>query len=102
MKDDDDERKVTVLLPGDPGYEEAAARIRKREKARPRERVAGPLLLHLEAIAQEATAAISLLGSLDANPSDRREAIRRITEIRTKTQELFDWLSEARLEDPRN
>ena len=30
---------------------------------------------------------------------DRREAIRRVTELRTKAQEMFDWLSEVRFED---
>ena len=31
---------------------------------------------------------------------DRREATRRVTELRSKAQEMLDWLSEVRLEDP--
>jgi hypothetical protein len=33
---------------------------------------------------------------------DRRELKRRVFEIRGQTQELFEWLSESRLEEPRN
>jgi hypothetical protein len=35
-------------------------------------------------------------------PADRLEAKRRVLEIRARTQELFDWLSEARLEEQLN
>lgn len=37
-----------------------------------------------------------------APPTDRREAKRRVLEIRSKAQELSDWLSEVWLEEPRN
>jgi hypothetical protein len=33
---------------------------------------------------------------------DRREAKRRVMEIRARVQELFEWLSSARLEEPKN
>ena len=62
------------------------------------------LLSSLEAITHETTQMLSVLdddaAKLSAN--DRREAKRRVIEIRTKAQELFEWISEARLEEPRN
>jgi hypothetical protein len=48
-----------------------------------------------------------MLNVLDANAEalpadDVREAKRRIFLIRTEAQELFEWISAARLEEPRN
>jgi hypothetical protein len=34
--------------------------------------------------------------------TDRREAKRRVLEIRARAQELFDWLAEVGLEETRN
>ena len=62
------------------------------------------LLASLEAIAYETTVMLAALDAAESlpSPSDRREAKRRVLEIRGRAQELFDWLSEARLEEPRN
>lgn len=65
--------------------------------------VTAALLASLDAIAHETT---NMLHVLDRESlpeaSDQREAKRRVLEIRAQTQELFDWLSEVRLEEPRN
>jgi hypothetical protein len=61
------------------------------------------LLASLETITNEARAMLADLDDASGLPSgDRREAKRRVLEIRARTQELFEWLSEARLEEPRN
>lgn len=59
------------------------------------------LLASLESITYETVQMLAVLDD-EAPSSDRREAKRRVLEIRAKAQELFDWLSEARLEEPRN
>jgi hypothetical protein len=61
------------------------------------------LLASLEMIAHETTLmadALDLAGGLPA--SERHEAKRRVMEIQARAQELFEWISEARLEEPRN
>jgi hypothetical protein len=62
------------------------------------------LLRSLDAISAETTAMLDVLDSPrgDVPDDSRREAKRRVLEIRARTQELFDWISEARLESPRN
>jgi hypothetical protein len=62
------------------------------------------LLASLDAISLETRNMLATLDDAEAalSPADRREAKRRVYEIRGKTQELFDWLSEAKLEEPRN
>lgn len=63
------------------------------------------LLASLDVVFQETTTMLRALDEradvIDSN-ADRREAKRRVFEIRGKTQELFEWLSNARLEEPRN
>ena len=63
--------------------------------------VTADLLASLDVITHETTRMQTVLdeGHI-VRVDDRREAIRRVTEIRTKAQEMFDWLSEVRLEDP--
>lgn len=50
------------------------------------------------------SATAQLFAALDAisQPEDRRELKRRVLAIRAQSQELFEWLSDARLEDARN
>lgn len=62
------------------------------------------LLTSLDSIVHETTLMLSALDGTERQLSapDRREAKRRVLEIRARAQELFEWLSEARLEDPRN
>ena len=61
--------------------------------------VTADLLASLDVITPETTRMQTVL---DEGPivraDDRREAIRRVTELRTKAQELFDWLNEVRFE----
>lgn len=59
------------------------------------------LLASLDVIAHETTRMLTTLEDMPAT-SDRREAKRRVLEIRGLTQEFFDWLAEVRLETPRN
>ncbi len=59
------------------------------------------LLASLDVVAAETTRMLRVLD--DAAPTaDRREARRRVLEIRARAQELFDWMSEVGLEAPRN
>jgi hypothetical protein len=61
------------------------------------------LLASLETIAHETTLMADALDTATGLPAnERREAKRRVMEIRARAQELFEWISEARLEDPRN
>jgi hypothetical protein len=59
------------------------------------------LLVSLDVITAETTTMLSALDDATASP-DRREAKRRVLEIRGLAQELFDWLGEVGLEVPRN
>lgn len=59
------------------------------------------LLSSLEAITYETVQMLAVLED-EEQTSDRREAKRRVLEIRAKAQELLDWLAEVRLEEPRN
>ena len=59
------------------------------------------ILASLETVAHETTVMLSALDDLPAT-SDRREAKRRVYEIRARAHELFEWLAEVRLEEPRN
>ena len=59
------------------------------------------LLASLDVITAETTTMLTALDRAAASP-DRREAKRRVLEIRGLAQELFDWLGEAGLEVPRN
>jgi hypothetical protein len=62
------------------------------------------LLASLEAIFHEMTSMLMVLDEAESilPASERREAKRRVLEMRGKTQELLEWLSEARLEEPTN
>lgn len=60
------------------------------------------LLASLDVIAHETTRMLRTLDAAQIASDDRREARRRVLEIQARTQELFDWLSEARLEEPTN
>ncbi len=61
------------------------------------------LLASLDVIAHETSLMLNALDVADVRrQEDRREAKRRVLEIRAKAQELFDWLSEVRLEDSVN
>ena len=62
--------------------------------------VTADLLASLDVITHETTRMQTVLdeGRI-VRADDRREAVRRVTELRTKAQELFDWLSEVRFED---
>jgi len=59
------------------------------------------LLASLDTITAETTTMLTALDGAAASP-DRREAKRRVLEIRGFAQELFDWLAVAGLEEPRN
>ena len=59
------------------------------------------LLACLDRITHETTTALDVLESLPPS-SDRREAKRRVLVIRDEAQTLFEWISAARLEEPRN
>ena len=62
--------------------------------------VTADLLASLEVIGHETTLMLTTLDTADVRrPEDRREVKRRVAELRTKAQELFDWLAEARLEE---
>ncbi|HYI08519.1 MAG TPA: hypothetical protein VEK57_05585 [Thermoanaerobaculia bacterium] len=62
------------------------------------------LLASLDTITFEAMEMLAVLDDAEGLPSnsDRREAKRRILEIRARAQELFEWLTEAKLEDARH
>jgi hypothetical protein len=60
------------------------------------------LLASLDRITHETTLMLLTLNHDAAQTSDRREAKRRVLELQDKAQELLDWLSEVRLEAPRN
>jgi hypothetical protein len=63
-------------------------------------RVTAALLASLEAVSHETTRMLTTLDTADVrHPDHHRETKRRVTELRTKVQELFDWLAEARLEE---
>ena len=59
------------------------------------------LLQSLDVITAET---VTMLTALDESKmtSDRREAKRRVLEIKGKAQELFDWLNAVGLEETRN
>jgi hypothetical protein len=59
------------------------------------------LLASLDVITSETT---TMLAALDdaSMTTDRREAKRRVMEIRARAQELFDWVAEVGLEEARN
>jgi hypothetical protein len=62
------------------------------------------LLASLDVISHETTRMLSVLDESESklSRSDRREARRFVVQIRRKAQVLSDWISEARLEEPRN
>ena len=61
------------------------------------------LLASLDLISHETTMMVIALDVAAGLPeSERREARRRVLEIRARTQELLEWVSEARIEEPRN
>lgn len=63
----------------------------------------GALLSSLETIAHETTLMADALDDAKGLPaSERHEAKRRVMEIRGLAQELIEWISAARLEEPRN
>lgn len=62
------------------------------------------LLRSLDAIHAET---VTMLSALDEtrqllSAADYREAKRRTLELRAKSQELFEWIAESRLEVPAN
>jgi hypothetical protein len=59
------------------------------------------LIVSLDVITAETTTMLTVLDDATASP-DRREAKRRVLEIRASAQELFDWLSVIELEETRN
>ena len=63
--------------------------------------VTADLLASLDVITHETTRMQTVLNEGHiVRTDDRREAIRRVTELRSKAQEMLDWLSEVRFEDP--
>ena len=61
------------------------------------------LLASLDVISHETTIMeVTLDDAEGLPPGERHEAKRRVMEIRARAQELFEWISEARLEEPRN
>jgi hypothetical protein len=62
------------------------------------------LLASLDTISHEATLMLAALDAAgdEVRQEDRREAKRRVTVIREEAQAMLDWLSEVRLEEPRN
>ena len=59
------------------------------------------LLSSLNAITAETVTMLTVLDEAKMT-SDRREAKRRVLEIKGKAQELFEWLSAVGLEETRN
>jgi len=59
------------------------------------------LLASLDTITHETTSMLTVLDDAEMT-TDRREAKRRVLELRGLAQELFDWLAVAGLEEPRN
>lgn len=59
------------------------------------------LLRSLDAITAETVSMLSALEDVPAS-ADRREAKRRILEIRGKAQELFEWLAAVGLDEATN
>lgn len=61
------------------------------------------LLRSLDAISHETTLMVGVLDDVEGLPAnERREARRKVLQMRAIAHELFDWLSAARLEEPRN
>jgi hypothetical protein len=62
------------------------------------------LLACLDAISSETAQMLNVLDESASAiaASELREAKRRVLEIRAKTQELFEWISEPRWEDGPN
>jgi hypothetical protein len=67
-------------------------------------RITGEMLRSLESITYETTQMLAVLDDARAGiaSSDLREAKRRVLDLRAGAHELTEWLSEARLEEPRN
>jgi hypothetical protein len=59
------------------------------------------LLQSLDVISAETVTMLTTLDESEGTP-DRREAKRRVLEIKAMAQELFDWLSAVGLEETRN
>jgi hypothetical protein len=59
------------------------------------------LIQSLDIITAETVTMLAALHEAQMTP-DRREAKRRVLQIRTDAQELFDWLSAVGLEETRN
>jgi hypothetical protein len=59
------------------------------------------LLASLDVISHETTRMLAVLDDVSAT-SDRREAKRRVLEIRANAHELIEWLSEVGIETARN
>lgn len=77
-----------------------------KEDDNPHMTATASLLRPLDVISHETTLMLKTLDGEEAqriaSASDQREAKRRVLEIRARTQELFEWISEAWLEEPRN
>lgn len=59
------------------------------------------LLKSLDVVVAETVTMLAVLDEAKLTP-DRREAKRRVLEIRANAQELFDWLNAVGLEETRN
>ena len=59
------------------------------------------LLTSLETISYETVRMLQLIDAASKSPS-RPELKRRVLELRGNAQELIDWLTESRLEEPTN
>jgi hypothetical protein len=60
------------------------------------------LLAALEAITHEAANALAVIDSLPASHPDRAEIKRRVIELQSEAQDLFDRIATLRIEEPRN
>lgn len=60
------------------------------------------LLLRLEAALYELTYADDLIAASSSRSADLRELRRSISVSRADLQRIFDWVSEAPIEEPRN
>jgi hypothetical protein len=60
------------------------------------------LLVSLTAISHETRTMLLALDEPHVEPSNRREARRRVLEIVEKVTEYFDWLDDVWIDAPRN
>lgn len=64
---------------------------------------AAQLLQSLDLITAEIVTMLDVLDTAPRlSPDDRREAKRRVMEMRARAQEVFEWVRETRLGEPTN